>query len=307
MVQPQTDTYNDQGKELREHGTAAFPIACYSGDWKNTSVPLHWHEELEAGFVTAGQVVLTVGKERAVLREGEGFFINRGIPHGFARAEDPMSSQCSVVFDPSIVGGRVDSVFWQRYVQPVLSAASMTWLRLALPEDRQEDAAEPVRQAWEACRSEKPGYELKVRNMLTELMVYLERHRPEEQPVHMRRILRDNERIRLMLSYIQTHFSEELTTADIAASAMISVSEALRCFHNTVGMTPIQCAKNYRIQQAAARIGHTDQKIAHIAAECGFQEMSYFAKSFREIMGVTPSRYRKERQKETKKNSDEAV
>ena len=27
------DEYNSQGRELREHGTAAFPIAIYSGDW----------------------------------------------------------------------------------------------------------------------------------------------------------------------------------------------------------------------------------------------------------------------------------
>lgn len=296
MVQ-QTDIYDDQGKELREHGTVAFPIACYSGDWKNTSVPLHWHEELEAGFVTEGQVVLTVGKERAVLNQGEGFFINRGIPHGFSRGEDSVSSQCSVVFDPSIVGGRVDSVFWQRYVQPVMAAASMTWVRFPLSGTWQAEAKQEVQQVWDVCQQKVPGYELKVREKLTALMGHLAQHRPEEQPVQMRRFLRDNERIRLMLGYIQSHYTEELTTADIAASAMISISEALRCFHNTVGMTPIQCAKNYRIQQAAVRIGQTDQKIAQIAAECGFQEMSYFAKAFREVMGMTPSQYRKELRK----------
>ena len=74
---------------------------------------------------------------------------------------------------------------------------------------------------------------------------------------------------------------------------MISVSEALRCFHNTIGLTPIQYLKNYRIQQAAAQLQNTDRKISEIGNACGFQEMSYFAKAFREIMGVTPSRYRK--------------
>ena len=45
MEQPVLEEYNDQGKELREHGSAAFPAACYGGDWRATSVPLHWHRE----------------------------------------------------------------------------------------------------------------------------------------------------------------------------------------------------------------------------------------------------------------------
>lgn len=290
---PQTEEYNAQGKELREHGSQAFPAAWYQGDWDSISVPLHWHREMEAGFVTRGQVLLTVGREHCLIREGEGFFINSGIPHAFSRGEEAASSQCSIVFDPSIVGGRMDSVFWQRYVQPVLNAAAIPWQHLTKAEDWQQETVRAVQSAWEDCRTEAPDYELSVRNSLTVLLMQLERHRPGEHPQQNRRILRDNERIRNMMDYIQLHFSQPLTVSDIADSAVISVSECLRCFHNTIGMTPIQCLKHYRVQQAASRLVHTDQKISQIASDCGFQEMSYFAKAFREIMGLTPSQYRK--------------
>ena len=293
MPQILQDEYNDQGKELREHGSAAFPAACYGGDWCDTSVPLHWHAELEVGFVASGEVTMVVGKERMVLREGQGFFINSGIPHAFAKGNVDTSTQRSIVFDPSIVGGRMDSVFWQKYVQPVISAVAMPWLALDRETDWQAEMLEAVSCAWTVCETEASGYELVVRNRLTDLMVRLEENRPEEQSVNSRRILRDNERIRNMMDYIQLHFSQPLTVSDIADSAMISVSEALRCFHNTIGLTPIQYLKNYRIQQAAAQLQNTDRKISEIGNACGFQEMSYFAKAFREIMGVTPSRYRK--------------
>ena len=49
------DKFSEEGRELRAHGSAAFPVACYGGDWKDVSVRLHWHKEVEAGFVTAGQ------------------------------------------------------------------------------------------------------------------------------------------------------------------------------------------------------------------------------------------------------------
>ena len=61
-----------------------------------------------------------------------------------------------------------------------------------------------------------------------------------------------------------------------------------------IGTTPIQYTKQLRIQKAVELLESTDQKVADIGALCGFQEMSYFAKSFREIKGCTPSIYRKQ-------------
>lgn len=287
------DEYNDQGKELRSQGTVAFPIACYSGDWQEDSVPLHWHEALEAGFITAGQVTMYVGKEKITLNEGDGFFINSGIPHAFLRSETGPSRQCSLVFNPVLVGGRYDSVFWQRYVQPVLSALSMPWRGFCREEPWQRSALEATKAAWQCCSEAAPGHELDVRHHLTRLMDLLATHLPAENPTQARHIARDNERIRTMLSFIQSHFAEELTIDQIAQSALISVSEALRCFHNTIGLTPIQYAKYYRVQRAAALLQNTDRKISRIGEECGFQEMSYFAKVFRAQMGVTPSQYRR--------------
>lgn len=287
------DVYDEQGKEIREHGTGAFPIAHYSGDWKTASVQLHWHQELEAGIVTAGQITMYVNKERITLREGDGFFVNTEIPHAFLEAEDDQSRQCSVVFDPILVGGRFSSVFWQKYVQPVLSAAVLPCCIFRREEPWQAEAVAAIAQVWENCSTQPEGYEIPVRNHLSRLMGLLSAHLPGENPTHSRRIARDNERIRIMMGYIQAHFAEELTMGDIAKSAMISPSECLRCFHNTIGLTPIQYAKYYRTQLAAAALLGTDKKIAEIGAECGFQEMSYFAKTFREVMKVTPSEYRR--------------
>jgi len=282
--------YNEQGKELREHGTAAFPIACYSGDWRETAVPLHWHSELEAGFITAGQVTMVIGPEKVTLQAGDGFFINSGIPHAVLCAEGKESGQCSIVFDPILVGGRPGSIFWQKYVQPVLSAASMPYC--CLQEEAWNDVR-IIRRVWELCGECPEEYELEVRDALSRLLLIIRSRVPDARPGQDRRITRDNARVRTMMGYIQTHYAQNLTIGDIAASAMISGSEALRCFHNTIGLTPVQYLKNYRIQQAAAQLQNTNRKIAEIGSACGFQEMSYFAKVFREMMGLTPSQYRK--------------
>ena len=82
-------------------------------------------------------------------------------------------------------------------------------------------------------------------------------------------------------------------SAGVAASASISPSECLRCFHSTIGITPIQYLKQYRIQRAAKLLTESSMKIVDVGTECGFQEMSYFARAFRDMKGCTPSQFRK--------------
>ena len=105
--------------------------------------------------------------------------------------------------------------------------------------------------------------------------------------------MRDGERIKIMLQYIQEHYNEELILAKIAESAAVSENECLRCFRSMIGSTPIQYVKQVRIQKAADLLLSTNRKISDIGAECGFQEMSYFAKTFRELKGCTPGEFRR--------------
>ena len=51
--------------------------------------------------------------------------------------------------------------------------------------------------------------------------------------------------------------------------------------------------KQYRIQQAARLLAETREKVSEIAERCGFQDMSYFTRAFREEKGCVPTQYRK--------------
>ena len=66
----------------------------------------------------------------------------------------------------------------------------------------------------------------------------------------------------------------------------------LRCFRATIGTTPIRYLREYRIDRATNRLTNSQASIADIAATCGFQDISYFTKTFREMKGLTPKAYR---------------
>ena len=105
--------------------------------------------------------------------------------------------------------------------------------------------------------------------------------------------LRDAERVKLMLRFIEKHFAEEITLEQIAAAAALSKSEAHRCFKRATGLPAFQFLIKYRILLAAERLRSTRQSISDVATGCGFLDMSYFSKAFREIFKVTPTDYRK--------------
>lgn len=282
-----------QGRELAGHGTALFPVACYHDNISETAVSWHWHEELEILVVEAGAARVSVNGTDHIVQQGEGFFINTGVLHGvWPEGEGPCRLH-SVVFHPRLVGGGVDSILWQKYLEPLLCGPDRPCVHFTGGREWERAASRAVRGAWQACASEAEGFEFDVREQLSRLIFLLSKNCPGAEKKPTERALRDGARIKVMLQYIREHYGEALTLAKIAGSASISESECLRCFRNMIGSTPVQYVRQVRIQKAAELLESTGRKISDIGAECGFLEMSYFAKTFRELKGCTPGDFRK--------------
>ena len=105
---------------------------------------------------------------------------------------------------------------------------------------------------------------------------------------------RDELRIKKTLYYIETHFREQITIDDIAASADISVSTLLRLYHDILHTAPIQYVIRYRLEQIIDELtAEPGSSIAEIAYSCGFNDISYFNRCFLKAYGKIPSSYRK--------------
>ena len=285
-------TLDAHGQELEKHGTPAFPIACYDDDIAACPVPWHWHEDLEAIVVTEGTLLLGCGSEQYTVRAGEGFFINTGILHGCWAGQSSGCRIHSIVFHPGLVGGAPDSVYFRKYLHPLLENRSSGSLLLSPQIPWQADVIAHIESAWQAVNYEPPGYEFEARYRLSGIIQQLYNNLPVSSRDTDRKGQRDAQRIKGMLQFIHGHYPEKITVTDIAGSVSISESECLRCFRNTVQLTPNQYLRQYRILHAANLLDATNEKISVIAHACGFEDLSFFAKTFREIKGVSPSDYR---------------
>ena len=131
-----------------------------------------------------------------------------------------------------------------------------------------------------------------MRAALSEVVFALSAHASagDAPPAHA---VRGAARAKVMLQFIHDHYAEPLRVADIAASAAVSVSECLRCFHEALGETPNQYLRRHRVERAAELLCATALPVTEIAAQCGFQDPGYFARTFRQLYGCAPAAYRR--------------
>ncbi|AQA18949.1 hypothetical protein BST95_12570 [Halioglobus japonicus] len=95
------------------------------------------------------------------------------------------------------------------------------------------------------------------------------------------------------IRYIQAHFAESLSVADLANASNLSVSALERRFRRHLGKTPHQYIIEVRLEHARQLLLETDIPIGAIAAETGFADHSHLSRSFRQHYGQSPSSLRR--------------
>lgn len=96
-----------------------------------------------------------------------------------------------------------------------------------------------------------------------------------------------------ILSYINKNYNNISNLDEIADKFYISKFYLCHLFKKTTGLTLIQYIDNIKIQNACDMLINTSLLISDIGTACGFNSSMYFCKTFKQILSVTPSEFRK--------------
>lgn len=91
--------------------------------------------------------------------------------------------------------------------------------------------------------------------------------------------------------YMERHFAERITAAELAQLGYMSVSSLNRKFKRETGMTPMQYLLEIRMARAKLLLRRKQLSVTEIAMDCGFGSSSHFCTVFLRETGVTPSAY----------------
>jgi two-component system response regulator YesN len=98
--------------------------------------------------------------------------------------------------------------------------------------------------------------------------------------------------IKPAIDYIRLHYNEPVTLNEIAKTAHLSVSRLSHVFKEQVGITIVDYLTNVRIEHAKALLISTNKNCTEICFESGYNNQSYFTRTFKEIAGITPKQFR---------------
>lgn len=173
----------------------------------------------------------------------------------------------------------------------------------ASAEDRPEDPVSPEASAeirgtaseiFDAIREEKEGYELVVfgRMYLLFEAIYRNQLFTENEP-QSRHGYRKIRQLRKVLDFIDKNYSQPITLEQLADAASMSPKYFCRFFSQMTHRTPMNYLNYQRIEHACYALSTGDLTVTEVAYACGFNDLSYFIKTFRKYKGVTPGQYRR--------------
>ena len=111
-----------------------------------------------------------------------------------------------------------------------------------------------------------------------------------------RKTRRDYKRIlqlKQVLEFIEHNYASPLTLQQLSASVSMSPKYFCRFFSEMTHQTPMDYLNHQRIEQACYQLSTTDDSITEIAYRNGFNDLSYFIRTFKKYKGITPGKYKR--------------
>ena len=276
-------------KEQRQQGTFNFPIAFYHEVPHSPRyyMPYHWHRHYEIIRIISGAFHLTLNNDTRIYHEGDVIFITDGTLHGGNPQDHTCVYDC-IVFDLQIL--LQDNHACSKNIHDIMDHKITIHNLLS---ERSPAVLPIVDNITLALSGKKTGYEFMTQGYLYQLIgTILEEHLYEEDVKDIKAARHLNS-IKNVLAYIAENYDSSISLDNLAKIAGMNPKYFCRYFRSMTERTPIDYLNYYRIECACEMLSTKDISIKETAISCGFNDESYFIKTFHKYKGITPKQFMK--------------
>jgi AraC-like DNA-binding protein len=151
-----------------------------------------------------------------------------------------------------------------------------------------------VRQILELADAAVPGTELTLGRMMESLFVEVMRHYAEQLPASAKGWFAalNDPIVGRALQIVHSDPARRWTVDDLAREAGTSRTVLAERFNAILSQAPIEYVTGWRMQLAAERLRRSDDSLATIAADVGYESEAAFNRAFKRVTGVTPGSWR---------------
>lgn len=267
-------------------GHRGMDIKNYEGE----QFACHFHPEAELTLILSGEMYYRAHDTEYLLRAGDAVFVNANVMHAGRSCNGASGIYMPMNFWPVFVSGHEESRIGQKYVAPLLREGVLPYV--VLRADREEDAAMllVVKEIAQIMGAREEGWELLVKAALCRLWHFFYLVGKERGEV---RADTGAEAVKRAISFIEAHYAEHLTLAQLAEASHLSRSEFCRTFRRFTGRTAFAYLQYYRVRRSLILLQDHTLSVTDVALQTGFSGASYYAEIFHRFMGVSPLAYRK--------------
>ena len=281
-------------QEKKSHGALTFPYTTYpcSIPLDFAKVPLHWHDEMEIIYIKKGQGIVTVDFITYEIKARDILVILPGQLHSIEQKKGQSMEYENIIFQLDMLFPRQEDLCVNEYFLPLLQRQLEIPVYLTTEWDSYEAAALCLDQADLLCGSRPPAYQLSVKAQLFQFFYILFSHSAPVQKTHTPVKSRSLDKAKVIFKYIETHYMENLTIKEMADTCGSSQSHFMKFFKTSFGTSFVSYLREYRLTVASRLLLSSSSPILTIAQETGFDNLSYFNRSFKAMFGVPPREFR---------------
>lgn len=255
----------------------------WQSSYTNISFLAHWHQEIEFIYVRSGSIHLSVNEDEFTAHQGDLVLIDTGDFH-YSDSSERENQLDFLIFAPGIVS----SLYHHSYfIHPLITAEQLDAYGLSRELPLLIDSIS------RELNQHQPYYQEIVTASIRRFWYELCRNHPRTQSV----MPGQNKRMNMLydmqklLSYMEDHYTENITLSFAAAQIGFSESHFSKVFKKLMGVNFVTYLSLVRVEQAAAMLKNTSNKITDIAMNCGFNNVRSFNRTFKEVTGYTPSQF----------------
>lgn len=257
----------------------------------NNALYLHCHPELELFYVETGTLLFQAENQTCLLSEGEGIFLPSGIIHSAAKDNNCPCSFYAICFMEDMLKNHLPP-----YCQHYFEALSQNKMACIYPirntDNKNQRLLSLLPQIFSYTGDTPESYELALMGLL--LLCWQDLYLNCFSEITNQKKPRGfAQHLQAVIDYMQKHLSDSVTLSQLSRQAGLSEGYLCHSFKNYTGLTPISYLNRLRIIKSCEYLIQTDKKITEIALLCGYNNISYFNRSFTHFMHMSPSAYRK--------------
>lgn len=257
-----------------------FDDVCISPD---RQIGMHTHVRWELSCVLCGSGTRTIGNFTEPIEQGEIILIPPHIPHVWefdstATDDHGNISNISVFFEPQLISS-MSELF------PELAVSLEKIKSLTHPLSYFGDTNTRIFNLLISMRGLSPEQRLpKMIELLTVISDTSEsRHAGKNVPA-----TRIEQRLEKLRIYCACNYMNPITLDEISRHVGMNRSAFCTFMRRNTGMSLSEYVNNVRLEHVKEKLLNTDSTISEIALDCGFQNIAYFNRLFRERYHCTP-------------------